>query len=194
VLCFVVGIAIAQYLCGLAIVTSASRMAYAFARDGGLPWSRGLCRVSPRFGSPAIAIWITSLLALAFTIYTPIYTTLTSVCTILLYLSYGLPTLLGLLAYGRSWTEMGPWSLGRWYQPLAVICLLGCGFLLAIGIQPPNEKAGWIVLAACVLTAVVWFGVMRNRFQGPPPSLLGVHRRAAVKSVETVAAGTRRDE
>ena len=194
VLCFVVGIAIAQYLCGLAIVTSASRMAYAFARDGGLPWSRGMCRVDARYGSPVVAIWITSLLALAFTIYTPIYTTLTSVCTILLYLSYGLPTLLGLLAYGRSWTEMGPWSLGRWYQPLAVICLLGCGFLLAIGIQPPNEKAGWIVLAACVLTAVVWFGVMRNRFQGPPPSLLGVHRRTAVKSVKPVAAGTRLDE
>ena len=31
------GIAIAQYLCGLATVTSASRMAFAFARDGGLP-------------------------------------------------------------------------------------------------------------------------------------------------------------
>ena len=31
------GIAVAQYLCGLATVTSASRMTYAFARDGGLP-------------------------------------------------------------------------------------------------------------------------------------------------------------
>ncbi len=114
VLGFVVGIAIAQYLCGLATVTSASRMAYAFARDGGLPWSRALCRVSPRYGSPAIAIWVTAALSVAFTIYTPIYTTLTSVCVILLYLSYGLPTLLGLFAYGRTWTEMGPWSLGRW--------------------------------------------------------------------------------
>ena len=34
------GIAVAQYLCGLATVTSASRMAFAFARDGGLPSSR----------------------------------------------------------------------------------------------------------------------------------------------------------
>ena len=31
------GIAAAQFLCGLAVVTSVSRMAYAFARDGGLP-------------------------------------------------------------------------------------------------------------------------------------------------------------
>src|SRR5207302_7083928 len=29
-----IGISLAQYLCGLATVTSASRMAYAFARDG----------------------------------------------------------------------------------------------------------------------------------------------------------------
>ena len=33
------GIAVANYLCGLAAVTSASRLAYAFARDGLLPFS-----------------------------------------------------------------------------------------------------------------------------------------------------------
>ena len=33
---FIAGIVVAQYLCGLATVTSASRMAFAFARDGGL--------------------------------------------------------------------------------------------------------------------------------------------------------------
>ncbi len=78
VLLFVVGIAIAQYLCGLATVTSASRMTYAFARDGGLPWSQALRRVSPRYGSPAVAIWMTAFLALALTVYTPMYSTLAS--------------------------------------------------------------------------------------------------------------------
>ena len=39
-------IAVAQYLCGLATVTAASRMTYAFARDGGLPFSRSLAKVS----------------------------------------------------------------------------------------------------------------------------------------------------
>jgi amino acid transporter len=190
VLSFVLGIAIAQYVCGLATVTSASRMAYAFARDGGLPWSRALARVSPSYGSPAIAIWVTSALSVAFTIYTPIYSTLVSVCVILLYLSYGLPTLLGLLAYGRSWTAMGPWSLGRWYQPLAVVCLFGCGFLVLIGIQPPNEMALWIVLGSCGVTAAVWFGVMRHRFQGPPQTLLSVHRRSAGNPIESATAPT----
>ena len=127
VLC--IGIVVAQYLCGLATVTSASRMTYAFARDGGLPWSRGLRRVSPRFGSPAVAIWAVAALAIAFTIYTPVYTTIATCCVIFLYLSYGVPTLLGLIAYGRHWTAMGPWSLGGWYRVLAVICLLAVAFL-----------------------------------------------------------------
>jgi hypothetical protein len=84
---------------------------------------------------------------------------------------------------------MGPWSLGRWYQPLALVCLLGCGFLLLIGIQPPNEKAGWIVLGACVVTGTVWLSVMRHRFQGPPANLLEMHRRvAASKPAESVSS------
>src|SRR5579871_5453951 len=36
------GIVAAQYLCGFATLTSASRMTYAFARDGGLPFSQFL--------------------------------------------------------------------------------------------------------------------------------------------------------
>jgi amino acid transporter len=166
------GIVVAQYLCGLAIVTSTSRMTYAFARDGGLPWSRGLRQVSPRFGSPAIAIWAVAALTIAFMIYTPVYTTIATCCVIFLYLSYGVPTLLGLIAYGRRWTAMGPWSLGGWYRVLAVICLFGVAFLLVIGVQPPNDKALWIVLGAWLVTATIWFGYTRHHFEGPPQGVL----------------------
>ena len=34
-----IGIVLANYLCGLACLTSTSRMTFAFARDGGLPFS-----------------------------------------------------------------------------------------------------------------------------------------------------------
>ncbi len=57
------GIAVAQYLCGLAAVTSASRIAYAFARDGGLPASKALGRVSDRYRAPTMAIWTVALAA-----------------------------------------------------------------------------------------------------------------------------------
>jgi amino acid transporter len=163
-----VGIALGQYLCGLATVTSASRMAYAFARDGGLPFSSHLRRVSPRFRSPVAAVWSTAILSIAFTLYARVYSTIAAVCVIFLYISYVLPTALGFIAHGRTWTRMGPFTLGRWYRPLAAVAVIGCLGLLVIGVQPPNDQALWIVLGCLAVAAIAWFGVERRRFAGPP--------------------------
>ena len=165
-----VGIALAQYLCGLATVTSASRMMFAFARDGGLP--AALRHVSPSFRTPDLAIWAVAATCVLFTIYTPVYATITAVCTIFLYISYVLPAILGFFAYGRSWTRMGPWQLGRWYRPWAVLSALGCVGLIVIGMQPPNEKAAWVVGGAVVLLTVGWFGLARRVFPGPPVAVV----------------------
>jgi amino acid transporter len=171
------GIVVSQYLCGLATVTSASRMAFAFARDGGLPFSKAVRWVCPKRRSPAVAIWLTSTAAVLFTVYTPVYSTITAVCTILLYLSYVLPSVLGALAYGKTWTAMGPWRLGRWYRPMAWLSALGCGGLIVIGMQPPNERSLWVVGGMAVVLAVAWFAGERRRFPGPPV-LLTSHAEA----------------
>ena len=176
------GIGVAQYLCGLATVTSASRMTYAFARDGGLPASGWLRRVSPRFRTPTFAIWSVALAATLFTIYTPVYSTITAVCTIFLYISYVLPTGLGLLAYRRTWHQMGPWQLGRWYRPLALASVAGCGVLIVLGMQPPNDRAIWVVGGSLVALQLLWLLDARRRFPGPPQALeerldLRSHRR-----------------
>jgi amino acid transporter len=118
-------IVIAQYLCGLATVTSASRMAFAFARDGGLPFSTAVRQVSLRWRSPPYAIWGVAAASVLFTLHTPVYATITAICTMFLYVSYVLPTALGAWAYGRSWTAMGSWNLGCWYRPLAVLSVEG---------------------------------------------------------------------
>ena len=166
-----VGISISQYLCGLATVTSASRMVYAFARDGGLPLSSKLKVVDERYLTPVAAIWTVAGLSVAFALYTPVYSTITVVCTIFLYISYVLPICMGLLAYRRSWTRMGPWDMGGAYRVVAAVSVIGCVLLLYIGFQPPNEKAFWITLGALVITAAIWFGLERRRFVGPPDAL-----------------------
>jgi amino acid transporter len=161
-------IVLSQYLCGLATVTSASRMAFAFARDGGLPCSAVVRRVSPRFRTPAVAVWVVAAATVLFTLYTPVYETITAVCTILLYLSYVLPTALGFVAFGRSWRRLGPWHLGCWYRPAAAASAVGCGGLIFIGMQPPNEKSFYVVAAMVgVLSAWRWLRE-RRRFPGPP--------------------------
>lgn len=170
------GAVLAQYLCGLATVTSASRMAFAFARDGGLPAS-GLVRwVSPRFRTPAVAIWTVAFGSVLFTVYSPVYSTITAVCVIFLYISYALPTAIGLLAYNRWWTVHGPWQLGRWYRPLALVNVLACSGLIAIGMQPPNEKAFYVLAAMLAVLAVLWFARARRTFPGPPHGVLTATR------------------
>ncbi len=169
-------IVVAQYLCGLAALTSTSRMTYAFARDGGLPFSTALCRVNPISKSPSVAVWFAAIAAAFFTILVP-YITIAAVCVIFLYISYVLPAAAGFFAHGRTWTRMGPWHIGRLYRPLAVISVLGCVFLIVIGMQPPNERAVNIVGGAVGLLLLVWFGYERKRFKGPPATALLTTKR-----------------
>lgn len=168
-----VGIVAANYLCGLACVTSTSRMTYAFARDGGLPLSKVLTRVSPRWRTPVPAIWVTATLAIASTLYAPAYSTLTTACVSFLYLSYVMPTLVGALAFGRTWTRVGPFNVGRpAYRALAAASVLGAGLVVWIGVQPPNEKALGVLGAAVVILLGGWWLGVRRHFRGPPVTSL----------------------
>jgi amino acid transporter len=109
----------------------------------------------------------------AFVVHTQTYSTITGACTIFLYISYVIPNALGLVAYGRRWTRMGPWHMnGALYRAMAVTSIIGCGLILAVGVQPPNDQNLWTVLAAIVLTAVVWIVYERNHFRGPPQGVL----------------------
>jgi amino acid transporter len=180
-----IGIAVANYLCGLAAVTSASRLAYAFARDGLLPFSRRLKRVSDRYRTPTFAIWTVALAAACATVYTPVYEIMAAAAAILLYISYVLPTALGFFAHGRRWTVMGPWDLGRWYRPLAAISVLGCLALIVIGVQPPNQKTAWIVGGTLLALTLLWFGGAKRRFAGPPEALL---RKATTQTPAAAAS------
>ncbi len=166
-----IAIVLSQYLCGMSVITAASRMAFAFARDGGLPFSNFFKQVSPKTQVPTNAIFLVSITAILFTLYSHLYDTIAAAATILLYLSYMLPILAGFFVYGKSWKNMGPWHLGIWFKPMAILSTLASFGIVCIGIQPPNEKAGYAVLALTIFLIAFWFTVARHRFKGPPISL-----------------------
>ena len=58
---------VGQLFCGLACLTSASRMCFAFSRDRGMPGSRNLARVN-KAGVPFNAVITMAVLALIITI------------------------------------------------------------------------------------------------------------------------------
>jgi amino acid transporter len=189
-----VAIFISQVLCGLATVTSVSRMIFAFSRDGGLPFSRTLAAVSPTFRSPVAAIWTGATLAVLFDWgssvisigATPVYTIVVSCTVIFLFFSFIIPIVLGLFTYGTAkWPTMGPWNMGHgWYSLFAIASIISMAVIFIIGIQPPNDWALYITIGFLILTAIVWFGFEARRFQGPPIGDMISKRQAQIAEAE----------
>jgi amino acid transporter len=189
-----VAVFIAQLLCGLATVTSASRMIFAFSRDGGLPGSHALARVSRKYRTPVAAIWTAAVLAVLFVwgaslvsiAGTSAYTIVVSCTVIFLFISFTFPITLGLLAWGTpKWDRMGPWDLGRGvFTIFAVLSIVSMVLIFVIGIQPPNDWALYITVGFFILTAIVWFAFENKRFQGPPVGELIKKRQAEILAAE----------
>ena len=149
---------IAQLLCGLATVTSASRMIFAFSRDGGLPGSAALAKVSPTYRTPVAAIWTASVLSVLFVwgstlvsvAGTSAYTIVVSCTVIFLFLSFTVPIVLGIKAIGTAkWPKMGPWNMGiGTYKLVSVLVVIAMAVIFIIGVQPPNE---WALYITCLL-------------------------------------------
>ncbi|MCX5495237.1 amino acid permease [Kaistia dalseonensis] len=189
-----VAIFVSQFLCGLATVTSVSRMIFAFSRDGGLPASKALSKVSPKFRTPVAAIWTGATLAVLFVWFTSVitiagasaYSIVVSCTVIFLFFSFVIPIALGLFAYGtKKWPSMGPWNIGRGlYTLFALLSIVAMILIFVIGIQPPNDWALYITIGFLVLAAIVWFAFESRRFQGPPIGDVIAKRKAAIAAAE----------
>ena len=169
---------LSQVLCGLATVTSTSRMIFAFSRDGGLPFSGALAKVSRAHRTPSAAIWTGATLAVLFVWGakwleaggTPVYTVVVSCTVIFIFFSFIIPIVLGLFAFGGpKWPKMGEWNIGRGgYSLFAVLSIVAMALIFFLGVQAPNELAFRVTVGFLVLTAVVWFAFEQRRFKGPP--------------------------
>jgi amino acid transporter len=179
-----IGIVVANYCCALAGLTSTSRMVFAFARDGGLPFSPTLRHVSPTHRVPVAAIWASAVLSVAATLYSPAFNALAVGCAMFLYISYAMPVAAGLVAEGRTWTEFGPFRLGVWSKPVAAIVVVGVALLAYVGIQPPFDILIDYAVGLLVLLLVIWFGFESRRFQGPPIGDMIRKRQAEIRAAE----------
>ncbi len=190
-----VGILITQFLCGLATVTSASRMLFAFSRDDGLPvGSKALATVSPKYRTPVTAIWTATVLCVLYVLLamsikvagTSIYVIVVNSTLVFLFLSFTIPLVAGLFAYGTSkWPNPGPWAMSAGvYKLVTVLAVIGMAVILFIAVAPPNERVLWVVLGFIVLALVLWFAVENRRFEGPPTGERIAARKAAIAAAE----------
>ncbi|GLS34053.1 Amino acid transporter [Mesorhizobium albiziae] len=196
-------ILIAQFLCGLATVTSASRMLFAFSRDGGMPvGSAALAKVSPQYRTPVTAIWTAAILEILYVFLaqfvsiggTNIYTIVVNSTLVFLFLSFTIPIVLGMMTYGtEKWPNPGPWAMSAGlFKLVCVLSVIGMAVILFIAVQPPNDKVLPITIGFLILTAVLWFGFERRRFQGPPIGEEIARRKAIIAAAEKAVGETGR--
>jgi hypothetical protein len=112
-------VCVAQFFCGTASVTAASRMMFAFSRDGAVPGGRTFFRKVSRQRVPVNAVIAIALLSWALMLPTLAngaigYLVGTSIAVIGLYIAYGVPIYLRWRA-GDAF-EVGAWSLGKHYK------------------------------------------------------------------------------
>src|SRR5262249_54345132 len=140
--------AMAMWFCGLSTVTWTSRVIYAFARDGGMPASELLKRVSASHQTPAPAIWLSVVVAFVATISAGTYAIVTSISVIGLYVSYIVPVFLIWKSRGSS-TEVarGPWHLGRFGAAINLIAIAWVVFITIILATPDDMRAGKTMIA-----------------------------------------------
>jgi amino acid transporter len=135
-----------QLFCGMSAVTSASRMLFAFSRDGAVPGWRKWSKLNAQH-VPGNAVMLICFLALVLALPAWsgdaffVYAAVTSVATIGLYVAYVIPIYLRLRA-GDSF-DPGPWSLGRWYKPINIIAIIWVAFICVLFIMPVTNAGVW---------------------------------------------------
>ncbi len=171
----------AMWCCGLSSVTSASRMLFAFARDGGIPGSARLRRVNARLGTPIVAIGVATAAPFALVMATAplkesVFLSIATLATTALYASYALPIGLGAVARARgAWRRIGPWNVGRVGIAVAWGAVVWSAVVLAVS-AVADALSAKMLAGICVVLALLWLGRIRTRFAGPAVALATLER------------------
>ena len=175
---------------------------YAFARDGGIPGHKFFHKVDPKTKSPIRTVWLACTLSfilglpslgssvafaaatrceislLAFR-QTLMVLRLYSIATIGLYISYGIP--IALRVWNRRDFKRGPFHLGKFSYPVAIvavlwICLISIVFILPQANPVNSQSLNYAIVAVgiVVLYSVgFWLVSARKWFRGPVKQIEG---------------------
>ncbi|MDT3396459.1 amino acid permease [Streptomyces sp. B1866] len=167
---------VAQLFCGNAAVAAASRMVFAFSRDGALPGSARWLRVSSRTQTPCPAVWLSvtvaGVLALPSLYSETAYGAVTAINVIGMTPAYAIPVLLRLRA-GDRFTP-GPWHLGRWSRPVGCVAVAWVTVVTVLFCLPQSSPVtvesmnyASVALAVVLVLATLWWRARRRRYAVP---------------------------
>jgi amino acid transporter len=179
---------VGQLFCGMGCVAAASRMVFAFSRDGAVP-GHTLWRKLNRHKTPTWAVLFVVALSLIITIPAlfgnkaglPVaFFAVTSITTIGLYIAYILPVFLRWRMGDKF--EPGVWNLGKhykWINAIAIIWVVLCVIIFILPTSPAAVpwKSGFswddfnyaplVTIALAIGVWIGWIAGAKNTFKGP---------------------------
>nr|WP_223885014.1 amino acid permease [Nocardia colli] len=178
---FLCCIVVAVTVCSLAVHTAAIRLTFAMARDNALPFGEKLARVHPKTQTPvipAVLIGVLAALILVINIGQPkIFTVLTSIAIIMIYLAYLMVT--GPMLKKRlrgQWPPKelaagGYFTMGRWGMIVNIIAVVwGIGMALNLawprasvyGTPWYNTWGAFVYIGAILGAGLLWY-ILKGR-------------------------------
>ncbi|CAG8972206.1 hypothetical protein HYALB_00010985 [Hymenoscyphus albidus] len=163
--------------CGLFSMTSNSRMMFAFARDGGIP--HFFHKVDDKFQSPIRTVWLAAFLSFCLALpslgSSVAFAAATSIATIGLYISYGIPILIGLIYHKQFNARKGPFNLGIFSRVVAFVAVAWISFITIIFCLPTanpvtSQTLNYTIVAVGIIaigSCGVWIVSARKWFVGP---------------------------
>ncbi|KAF5188094.1 Amino-acid permease bat1-like protein [Thalictrum thalictroides] len=174
-------VAVAIFFCGMSSVTSNSRMAYAFSRDGAMPFSSYWHKVNEH-EVPLNAVWFSAFISFCMALTSlgslVAFQAMVSIATIGLYIAYALPIFFRVTLARKSFVP-GPFNLGRYgvlVGWIAVLWVATITVLFSLPVAYPIEKDTLnytpVAVGGLLIIIVSWWIVSaRHWFRGPITNL-----------------------
>ncbi|CAL0316405.1 unnamed protein product [Lupinus luteus] len=176
IICLVI-VAVAIFFCGMSSITSNSRMAYAFSRDGAMPLSSLWHKVNKQ-EVPINAVWLSVVISFCMALTSlgskVAFDAMVSIATIGLYIAYALPIFFRVTLAHKRFVQ-GPFNLGRYgiiVGWIAVLWVMTISVLFSLPVSYPItlETLNYTPVAVGVLLIIVilyWVVSGRFWFEGP---------------------------
>ncbi|KAL9246248.1 hypothetical protein vseg_019808 [Gypsophila vaccaria] len=170
-------VAVAIFFCGMSSVTSNSRMAYAFSRDGAMPCSSFWHKVNKQ-EIPINAVWMSAFISFCMALTSlgslVAFEAMVSIATIGLYIAYALPIFFRVTLARKSFVP-GPFNLGRYgvlVGWISVIWVVTISVLFSLPVSYPisTETLNYTPVAVGGLLVIIigwWILSARHWFKGP---------------------------
>ncbi|XP_061990211.1 amino-acid permease BAT1 homolog isoform X2 [Rosa rugosa] len=170
-------VAVAIFFCGMSSVTSNSRMAYAFSRDGAMPFSPFWHKVN-KHEVPINAVWLSALISFCMALTSlgslVAFNAMVSIATIGLYIAYALPIFFRVTLARKSFVP-GPFNLGRYgilvgWIAVLWVAIISVLFSLPVAYPISNETLNYTPVAVgglLIITVFAWIFSARHWFKGP---------------------------